>query len=115
MDRPAVDDLIANTGCMISQSNARQHKRSVGMRRMNVFAVAASLLLTASAGAQQAAVPKPPKAVHPGPQQPSACRGCTETVSDKKTNVGGYDAKPDSTRKSTPRATKPSATKAKAD
>ena len=49
--------------------------------------------MTSNAGAQQAPIPNPPATVHPVPQQPTNCRGCSETTDDKKSSVGKYDEK----------------------
>lgn len=60
--------------------------------------------MASSAGAQQAPIPNPPTTVHPVPQQPTDCRGCSET-DDKKTSVGKYDEKKRGTVRPTVRPT----------
>lgn len=56
----------------------------------------ASLIFGAAsrAGAQQAAIPSPPKTVNPLPQTTTACRGCTDDNDVKKKPLEAYDKKP---------------------
>jgi hypothetical protein len=74
------------------------------MRPYTVLSIGAFLaaVTVSAAGAQQAPIPNPPTTVHPVPQQPTDCRGCSET-DDKKTSVGKYDEKKPGTVRETVR------------
>jgi len=62
------------------------------MRHSYLFALAFLLAGASVAGAQQAPIPAPPTTVHPVPQSPTDCRGCSGT-SSVSTPTGGYDEK----------------------
>lgn len=57
----------------------------------------------AVARAQQAPIPNPPTTVHPLPQNPKDCRGCSEASDSGKTSVGKYDEKKPGTVRETVR------------
>ena len=79
-------------------------------------AITAAILLASTASvtrSQQAAMPRPPKTVHPTPL-PTSCRGCSDGTTDTPMGVQRYDDKTaDTTRKTAPRKVTPVAHKVK--
>lgn len=71
------------------------------MKKTTLFSLGGLIaaLAASAAGAQQAAVPTPPRTVHPLPQSTTDCRGCSDQTDTRVTPAVKYDERKDGTVK----------------